>query len=141
LNVSKWSNFYFKSAFEIQKQTKYYETQLQKHIKTASQFFSGLHNKKYNLECYQIFYCVFYIANTKTTNKQTQPKYHPSIQPSWRQPHFFWYLALKRTLLWIREGADRPDKALSINPLLLLPPWSTAFIDENATTLQLGQEA
>ena len=33
---SKINNF-FKSAFETQKQTKFYETQLQKHVKIASQ--------------------------------------------------------------------------------------------------------
>jgi len=32
----KFSNF-FKSAFETQKQTGFYETQLKKHVKTASQ--------------------------------------------------------------------------------------------------------
>jgi len=34
-----WSekNKFFKSTFEMQKQTKFYETQLQKHVKTTSQ--------------------------------------------------------------------------------------------------------
>jgi hypothetical protein len=58
---------FFKSAFETQKETGFYETQLKKHVKTAfqTQFFSELHSIKHSLVCYQTPYCVCFTANTK----------------------------------------------------------------------------
>jgi hypothetical protein len=57
---------FFKSVFETQKQTEFDETQLQKHVKTASQklyfklnFVVDPTVKKYSLVCYQTPYCVF----------------------------------------------------------------------------------
>jgi hypothetical protein len=66
---------FFKSAFETQKQTEFYKTQLKKHIKTAfqTQFFNGSRSTKYSLVCYQTSFCVCFTTNIKVGEKQSQP--------------------------------------------------------------------
>jgi len=63
---------FFKSFFEKQKQTGFYETQLKKYVKTAfqTQFFSGLCSIKRNLVCYQTPCRICFAANIKVGEKQ-----------------------------------------------------------------------
>ena len=76
---NKKNSIFFKSVFETQKQIEFYEIQLKKHVRTASQkqrfkfnFLVGPAVQNTFFFCYRTPYCVCFNANARAGEKQTQ---------------------------------------------------------------------